>query len=175
MPDVRIVSTADLRETVADWLLLPNGNLDQRDELANYCKVALMSDALSDVGEELPDPDSDDRRGWWGDMQADVIWQGWPIGTKNWLLSRAKIADVHSAQGDTVSRAENYTRNALLPLIAMKLCSNIDVTATRVGVERIDVRVVVYRGPTPEVSLVFQDLWNQMRIETPSNPYGYNP
>jgi phage gp46-like protein len=164
-----------LRETVADWLLLPNGNLDQRDELANYCKVALMSDALSDVGEELPDPDSDDRRGWWGDMQADVIWQGWPIGTKNWLLSRAKIADVHSAQGDTVSRAENYTRSALLPLIQMKLCSNIDVTAMRVGVERIDVRVVVYRGPTPEVNLVFQDLWNQMRIETPSNPYGYNP
>src|SRR5262252_5822493 len=99
--DVRIVSKADLRETVADWLLLKTGNLDERQELANYCKVALMTDAMSDPDEIRPDPDSDDRRGWWADMDAGPIWRGWQIGTKNWLLTRDKIADSVAWEGDT--------------------------------------------------------------------------
>lgn len=171
--DIRIVSKADLRETVADWLLLPNGTLDERDELANLCKVALMTDRLSDATEIRPDPDSDDRRGWWGDLDAEAIWRGWPVGTRNWLLTRAKISDQYSAEGDTVVRAENYTREAVRPLVDLNICSAIDVTASRVGIERIDARVVVYRGPMPEVELIFQDMWNRLRIETPSNPYGY--
>lgn len=175
MPDVRIVSQATLRETVADWLLLKSGNLDERDELANYCKVALMSDRLSDPQEIRPDPDSDDRRGWWGDMDAEVIWGGWPVGTKNWLLTRAKISDQYSAEGDTVIRAENYTRDAVRPLVDAKICSSITVKAERVGIDRIDVRVVVNRGPDVEVELIFQDLWAQLRIETPANPYGVSP
>src|SRR5262252_1018193 len=141
--DVRIVSIADLRQTIADWLLLKNGLLDQRQELANYCKVALLTDALSDLNEIRPDPDSDDRRGWWGDMDAQAIWRGWPIGTKNWLLTRAKISDAYSWEGDTVYRAENYTRAAVQPLVDMKMASGIDVHAERVEKERIDVRVII--------------------------------
>jgi phage gp46-like protein len=172
MSDVRIVSSATLRETVADWLLLPNGVLDERQELANYCKVALMTDALSDPDEIRPDPDSDDRHGWWADMDADVIWQGWPIGTKNWLLTRAKISDAYSWEGDTVVRAENYTREALRPLIDMRLCTHIDVTAERVGIDRIDVHVIVYRGNNAEIDLLFQDLWRAMATQPILSPWG---
>jgi phage gp46-like protein len=141
LPDVRIVSKADLQQTVADWLLLPTGALDENEELANYVKVALMTDALSNAFEVRPDPDSDDRRGWWGDLDAETIWRGWPIGCKNWLLTRAKITDSSAGQGDTAVRAENYCREALNPLIEMRLCSAIDVAATRVGLERIDVAI----------------------------------
>ena len=173
MPDIRIVSTADLRETVADWLLLPNGLLDQRQELANFVKVALMTDALSDVDEIRPDPDSDDRRGWWADMDAGLIWQGWaPIGCKNWLLTRAKINDVPSWEGSTVVRAESYTRQALQPLLDNHMCSNIDVQVARVGIERIDVGIVIYRGPLPEINLLFQDLWSAILTEPVLSPYG---
>lgn len=171
--DVRIVSVASLRETVADWLLLKNGLLDERDELANICKVALMTDRLSSETEIRPDPDSDDRRGWWADFEADFIWQGWPVGTKNWLLLRNPITNVNSSEGSTVARAETYTREALYPLIQRKICSAIDVRAERVGIDRIDVRVIVYRGPVAEVELIFQDLWAKLREETPSNPYGF--
>jgi len=174
MTDVRIVSSATLRETVADWLLLKNGLLDQRQELGNYCKVALMTDKLSDADEIRPDPDSDDRRGWWGDLDAQAIWRGWPIGTKNWLLERAKVADAYAWEGDTVFRAEDYTRQALQPLIDMKLCSSIFVTAERVGRERIDVRVIVYRGNVAEVDLLFQDLWAAMRVEPILSPYRWS-
>jgi len=175
MTDVRIVSAATLRETVADWLLLKNGLLDQRQELANYCKVALMTDKLSDADEIRPDPDSDDRHGWWGDLDAQPIWRGWQIGTKNWLLMRAKVADAYAWEGDTVYRAENYTREALQPLVDMKICSAIDVFAQRVGVERIDVRVIVYRGDIAEVDLLFQDLWKAMTEEPMLSPYGWTP
>jgi phage gp46-like protein len=174
MADVRIVSSASLRTTVADWLLLKTGNLDQRQELANYIKVALMTDKLADPDEIRPDPDSDDRRGWWADMDARAIWRGWPIGTKNWLLTRAKIGDAYSWEGDTVYRAENYTREAVRPLIDMKMCSRIDVSAERVGRDRIDVRVVIYRGPLAEIELLFQDLWSAILEEPIVSPYGWS-
>jgi phage gp46-like protein len=174
MPDVRIVSKADLRETVADWLLLKTGNLDERQELANYCKVALMTDMLSDPDEIRPDPDSDDRKGWWGDMDAAEIWRGWRIGCKNWLLARAKISDSYSWEGDTVYRAENYTRMALQPLVDRKMCSGINVQAERVGHDRIDVRVIVHRGPRVAVDLLFQDLWSAMTEEPQLSPYGWS-
>jgi len=174
MADVRIVSSASLRETVADWLLLPTGNLDQRQELANYAKVALMTDALSDADEIRPDPDSDDRRGWWGDMDARSIWRGWPIGTRNWLLTRAKISDLYSWEGDTVYRAENYTRMAVQPLVDMRMCSGIKVSAQRVGKDRIDVLVIIYRGPLPEIQLVFQDLWAAIPTEPILSPYRWS-
>jgi len=170
--DPRIVSTADLRGTIADWSLLPSGVLDQSEEICNYVKVALMSDQLSDLGEILPDPDSTDRRGWWGDTDAFAIWRGWPIGCKNWLLSRAKISDARSFEGDTVVRAEMYTRNALQPLIDMGLCSAIDVQAQRTGIDQIDVRIVIYRGPLLEIQLIFQDLWRGLNIVEFISPYG---
>jgi len=172
-PDVRIVSAATLRDTVADWLFLPNGTLDQRQVLANFVKVALMTDALSDADEIRPDPDSDDRRGWWGDMDAALIWRGWPIGCKTWLLERAKVSDAYAWEGDTVFRVENYTRTALQPLINMRMCSGISVTAQRVGLERIDVRVIVQRGPMVAIDLLFQDLWAAMQVEPMLSPYGW--
>src|SRR5262252_338919 len=171
MSDARIVSQADLRATVADWLLLPTGFLDEREELANYVKVALMTERLADPQEVLPDPDSDDRRGWWADMDAAPIWRGWQIGTKNWLLTRDKIADSVAWEGDTTVRAEDYTRESLQPLIDMKLCSGINVQAARTDVSRIDVLVTVYRGPQVAVQLIFQDLWRQFTVESVESPY----
>jgi phage gp46-like protein len=173
MADPRIVQSTDLRMiTEADWRLMPSGNLDEREELCNYVKVALMSDRVSTPGEILPDPDSTDRRGWWGDLDAQAIWNGWPIGSKCWLLMRAKIADSNSFEGDTVVRAESYCRDALQPLIDMRLCTAIDVEAARTGIDRIDVAITVFRGPEPEIQLIFQDMWRQLSVYEVLSPYG---
>ena len=175
MSDVRIVSSVEsLWATTADWSLLANGTLDEREELANYVKVALLSDRLAATDEILPDPDSTDRRGWWGDMDAQPIWKGWQLGCKNWLLTRAKITDKNAWEGDTVIRAQNYTRESLQPMIDLKMCSRIDVVAERVGVERIDVLVLVYRGPELAVQLIFQDMWRQMQFQSVNSPYGWS-
>jgi phage gp46-like protein len=155
--------TAVLPGTLMDWLLLPNGTLSEDEELATAVRVALGTDALADTDEILPDPDSTDRRGWWGDLDAEAIWDGWaPIGVKNWLLLRTKISDALSEEGSTVQRAQMYTHEALLPFITRQIASRVDVLAQRVGKERIDVHVTMYRGPTPTIELRFAYLWNQV-------------
>jgi phage gp46-like protein len=157
MTDIRIVNQASLAGIWADYLFA-KGRLDESNELMTAVTVALLTDSLADANDVLPDPDSTDRRGWWGDTDAD-IWEGWPIGCKNWLLLRAKITDANSFEGATVVRAEMYTRQALQPFIDKKICSRVDVTATRTDDQQIDVTVVIYRGPLVEIELRFQNLW----------------
>src|SRR5215471_20879371 len=110
VPDVRLkenVSFPKYNVTV-DWLLLDNGQLDDSKALASAIIVALGTDRLADVNDILPDPDSTDRRGWWGDMDAAPIWDGWPIGCRLWLLKRAKITGAEAFEGSTLVRVQNY-------------------------------------------------------------------
>jgi phage gp46-like protein len=137
--------------------------LDETEELVNVVKVALLTCALANPNDVLPDPDSTDRKGWWGDLDAETIWDGWPIGAKIWLLRRAKITPMEAQEGATVTRAEQYCRAALRPMIDKRICSRIDVVATRGGIERIDVMVRVYRGPNMLIDLRFQNLWDGIR------------
>jgi phage gp46-like protein len=162
MHDIRIVSTFNWMNTVADWLLLPTGSLDETETLANVAKVALMTDAAALATEVLPDPDSRDRRGWWGDLDAQAIWNGWPIGCKEWLLTRNPILSSDAWEGDTTVRAQQYAQIALSPMISLGMVTSIDVVAARVDVDRIDVAVTLWRGPKDSIQLQFQDLWRQM-------------
>jgi len=161
--DIHIVNRASLAGVWDDWLFNSLGALDESEVLANIVKVALMTDSRASPTDVLPDPDSVDRRGWWGDLDAETIWDGWPIGCRNWLLTRAKITGPGSSEGATVVRAEEYTRSALQPLIDKNICTAIDVVAARVGIDRIDVNVTIYRGPREEIQLQFQDLWAEIR------------
>jgi phage gp46-like protein len=162
--DIMLRDKVSLRGTFMDWLLLPDGTLSEAEELATAVRVALGSDSLANVDEVLPGwPDDDnDRRGWWGDIEAEEIWGGWPIGCKNWLLRRAKISDEISWEGATVVRAKTYAREALQPFIDKRVCTRIDVDAARVGKERIDVYIVIYRGPKKAIELRFEYLWDEM-------------
>lgn len=164
MPDIRIVSSFNWMQTIADWMLLPNGILDEREVLANVAKVALMTDAAAASTDVLPDPNSRDRRGWWGDLDAQIIWNGWPIGCKEWLLARSKITGAEAWQGDTTILAQTYAQIALSPMITLGMCSSIDVQAVRNGVDQIDVSVTIWRGPKDSIVLQFQNLWQQMMM-----------
>lgn len=144
-----------------DWFVRPSGKLDDREELATAVRVALGTDSMASETEILPDPDSTDRRGWWGDYQAEEIWGGWPIGCKNWLLTRAKITPAPSMEGDTLQRARQYTLDALQPFIDKRIATYAEVEATRVDLHRIDVHAILYRGPLPEIDLRYQLVWEQ--------------
>lgn len=163
MTDVRLKEYLSLAVVTMDFLLLPTGRLDETEELATAVRVALGTDRLSGANEILPDPDSTDRRGWWADMDAEQIWDGWNIGCKNWLLTRAKITDAPSEEGSTIERARRYTMDALQPFIDKRAATEMRVEATRIGTERIDVYVVLYRGPLPEIELRFAILWDEIR------------
>jgi len=160
--DIRLVQQADFpyqTEVSVDWKLLPDGTLDTQDEMATGVIVALATNRLALRSDILPDPDSTDRCGWWGDLDADEIWGGWPIGSRLWLLRRAKITGPGAWEGATVVRVEQYIREALQPFIDLRIASKMEVTAARIGRERIDALVRMYRGPELAVDLRYQVFW----------------
>lgn len=163
MPDIRLVqNTLFPRYSVTiDWQLLEDGELDDTQALATAIIVALGTNALADVTDELPDPDSTDRAGWWGDYDGDVIWNAWPIGCKLWLLTRSAIESPSSRQGSTVARVLAYVNAALQPFVDQRIASRFSVSAARVDTQRIDTRIFIYRGPTPSIELMYSILWDE--------------
>lgn len=162
MTDISLRDRVSLAGTLMDWLQNADGTLNEEQELATAVRVAIGTDALADLHEPLPDLDSEDRRGWWGDLEAEEIWGGWPIGSKNWLLMRAKISDELSWEGATVVRAKAYNRAALQPFIDRRICSAVEVDAWRSDRDTIEVHIVMFRGPRRLIELRYQYLWNEI-------------
>jgi len=162
MPDFRLVPVATQDIVTFDWLQTPTGLLDETHELATAVTVALCTDALADPSDVLPDPNSEDRRGWWGDLDAAQIWGGWPIGSKLWLLERAKIVDAAAREGATIARVQDYIAFCLQPFVTARICSRFTVAASQVNTQRIDARVVIYRGPKTAIDLQYQALWDRI-------------
>ena len=157
------VATRDAFGRVSlDWRLLSDGTLDDAQALHTAVAVALGTNALASVDDILPDPDSSDRQGWWGDMDADVIWNGWPIGSKLWLLQRSAISSPDFKQGSTMTKITNYIKNCMQPFVDRKIASQFDVVSVRVDAQRIDAQVRLFRGPKAAVDLMFQILWKEI-------------
>ena len=158
MTDVRLKEFFTLEGVTMDWLL-KGDQIADRDELATSVRVALGTDAEASETDILPNPDSTDRRGWWGNFEAEEIWGGWPIGTKSWLLSRAKITQAPSQEGSTLDRAQRYTEDALQPFIDKRIATEYAVRAVRTEQQRIEVYATMFRGPLDEIDLRYQMLW----------------
>jgi phage gp46-like protein len=164
MADVRLIQNAHFPqyEVTVDARVLDDGSLDDRQALATAVIVALGTDALADPDDPLPDPDSTDRGGWWGNLDAEEIWGGWPIGSRLWLLRRSKIEDLGSQRGATTVRADRYIRESLQPFLDRRIATALDVNVERTGVERIEAHVVMYRGSVAAVDMRYQILWQQL-------------
>ena len=162
--DIRFLQQLDFPAYAVqlDWLMNDLNLIEDGYDLQSAVIVALGTDSLAPESEPLPDPDATDRRGWWGDMDADEIWQGWPVGCLLWLLRRAKITHVGSMQGSTLAKAEGWTRSAVRPFTERRITSRIDTIAEHVALDRIDVGVVIYRGPEPVVELRYAELWDDL-------------
>jgi len=174
MPDIRLVQSGEFpyqTEVSVDWLLLGDGTLDTAEALATAVIVALGTDRLAAVSDDLPDPDSIDRRGWWGDLDADDIWNGWPIGSRLWLLRRSKITGAGAAQGAMLVRIDQYIREAIQPFVILKIASGYDVTVVRIDKQRIDALIRIYRGPELAIDLRYQVLWDDITPTGPVLPY----
>ena len=162
MPDIRLVQRGEFpnaTDVSVDWLLQSDGTLDETQALQTAVVVALGTDRLADITDRLPDPDSTDRRGWWGDIDADVIWGAWPIGCRLWLMHREKITDNTAQQGSTMQRIKIYIQEALQPLLNIKLASRVDIFLTRISSQQITALIRLYRGPKTAVELQYQILW----------------
>lgn len=164
MTDLRLKETFSPEGVSMDFLLRDTGLLDEREEMLTAARVALGTDRMADKNDILPDPDSTDRKGWWGDLDAEEIWGGWPIGTKNWLLTRAKITQTPSMEGSTLERARRYTLDSLQPFVDKRIASQTSVIATRTDLDRIEVYAQIFRGPESEIDLRYQLLWQEESV-----------
>ena len=109
------------------------------DALSTALLVSLFTDARV-TPDELPAGDTD-RRGWWGD-QVGV--DDGPIGSKLWLLDRAKLTN------ETTALAERYAREAVQWIIDDGEALDIEISASRAGRERMGL-VVRIRLPDSRV------------------------
>lgn len=162
MPDVRLIPVITPIAMTFNWLQTPTGLLDETQALASAITVALNTDATADPTDVLPDPRSDDLRGWWGDLDAAKIWGGWPIGSKLWLLTRAKIIGAGSREGATTVRVKEYILAALQPFIDHKICSQVAVTVTLNSPTNISAQITIYRGPKSAIQLNYEPLWAEV-------------
>jgi len=162
--DIRFLQQLDFPAYAVqlDWLMNDMNLIEDGFDLQSAVIVALGTNALAPPDEELPDPDSTDRAGWWGDMDAQELWDGWPVGCLLWLLRRAKITGAGAKGGSTLARADGWTRDAMRPFIEQRIASRIDVVAEKVDIDRIDVAVTIYRGPDPAIELRYADLWQEL-------------
>ena len=165
VPDIRLVQNLQFPKysVTLDWLLLDDGTLDDTQALATSVMIALGTNALADVDDILPDPDSTDRQGWWGDYQADTIWGAQPIGSKLWLLRRSAIESVASRGGSTLAAIKTYIVACIQPFVNQRIISTFDVTVDRHDKNRVDTLVRIFRGPTPVIELRYAILWNEQQ------------
>lgn len=173
MPDIRLVQNLSFPKynVPSDWNLLADGTLDDSQALATAIIVALGTNMLAGPDDILPEPDLTDRQGWWGDLDAQEIWGGWPIGSRLWLLRRSKITDSNAAQGSSVAWVKSYIAESIQPFISNLIASRMQIDAWRNGIEQIDAVVRIYRGPLLEINLQFQILWNEIPEQLPYDPY----
>jgi phage gp46-like protein len=161
MADLRLYDTVTPIVVTMDLLQRRDGLIDETEALATAVMVALGTDRRADASDILP-TESDDRRGWWADTNADVIWNAWPIGSRLWLLERHKITDNTARQGSTLARVDTYIREALRPFTDQGIASRVDVEVTRPELQKIVARVTLWRGPLPAIELQYQALWNEI-------------
>lgn len=121
-------------------LSVKNNDLETDDGLETAVIVSLFTDRRIEATDIIPDG-SDDRRGWWGDSFPAIT--GDLIGSRLWLLSREKQLPI------VLTRAEEYTREALQWLLDDRVSDRVDVTVEFVQRGFLGILVVVYR-PTKD-------------------------
>jgi phage gp46-like protein len=165
VPDIRIVQNNEYPDYQVhlDWQVRDDGTLDDTHALATAIVVALGTNGLADANAILPDPDSNDRMGWWGDYDAQYIWSAWPIGSLLWLLRRSAIYSSEHPGGSTLAIVKNYIYSCIQPFVNARAISTFSVFVERVDTQRIDALIQIYRGPLLAIELRYQLLWNELQ------------
>lgn len=126
------------------------GDLQSDDGMRTAVALSLLSDRRALPDDELPGGGTD-RRGWWADALADR--QDDQFGSRLWLLGREK--DLASVR----DRAETYARESLEWLLEDKVAADLEVIATTVSNDALQIRVVVIRGDGSRLAEQFQYVW----------------
>jgi phage gp46-like protein len=114
--------------------LTHGGHLETDPSLRTCVLISLLTEARANA-EDLPAGQS--LGGWWGDSYPDV--PGYKLGGRVWVLARGR------ATPETLILIEQAARAALQWMIDDGIAESVQVTTTRVGLDRFTARVLIQR------------------------------
>jgi phage gp46-like protein len=130
-----------------DWVL-SGPMLQTGNDLETAVLISLFTDRVIGPDDVVPDG-SNDPRGWWGDDGQD-----YPIGSRLWLLSRAKQTQ------ETLATARDYITEALQWLIDDGIASTIDVQTEWTAPTLLGALITINRTGGAPVAVRFAWAWN---------------
>lgn len=133
----------------ADFAVAGN-DLVVDDGLETAVFLSLFTDRRAEDGDVLPTGEQD-RRGWWGD--AFPVVDGDRHGSRLWLLARAKELP------DTLTRAEEYAREALAWLTEDRVAERVEVAAVVESRGVMRLTVTIYRPRVDVVTYRYDYVW----------------
>lgn len=124
-----------------------------RDPLPRAVIISLFTWGRAKPDDELPGAE---RMGWWGDTYAPN--EGDRIGSRIWLMSRAKITT------KTPGQLKRYAEEALAWFVQDGVASAVLVDAERQGMEQIGLRTQIVRGNGPNLDIRFNNVWSALNV-----------
>lgn len=143
-----IATTWIVQSGMGDWSIA-DGQLASGDDLATAVLISLFTDGRAN-DDDVPPDGSDDRRGWWGDLDQDV-----PIGSRLWLLDRSRLTN------DVANEAKAYIAEALQWLLDDKVATKVEVATGIGGRSQLDAVVRITRQDGTVAALKYGWVWNQ--------------
>ena len=125
MSDIKLRWDSDLMK---GDLLFPSNDLETENGLATSVIISLFSDKRASGEDTLPDPNSTDKRGFWGDLVLPAV-EGDQLGSKLWLLERSKTIQ------EVMESAEQYIEESLKWMIDDGIVLGIDIDVERQNIE----------------------------------------
>lgn len=136
--------------------LLQDIDNDRTDPLVRAVVISLFTWRRAHDDDVLPNPRGA-RMGWWGDSFPPA--PGDQIGSRLWLLARAKLTDA------TARQAEDLAREALQWLVDDGVAARLAVHAERRGLSALALSCAVFAADgSARAVLRFQNLWDWIHV-----------
>lgn len=132
----------DIRQIGAD--------LEADDGLKTAVVISIFTDARALNDDELPEGQTD-RRGWWGDMLADV--DADKIGSRRWLYFREKQTP------ETARKIREADEEALAWLVDDGIAQRVTVETEWIARGVLGERILVTKPDGDVVDFKFNHLW----------------
>lgn len=132
----------DIRQVGAD--------LEADDGLKTAVVISIFTDARALADDELPEGVTD-RRGWWGDILADV--DADKIGSRRWLYMREKQT------AETAQRIREADEEALAWLVDDGIAARVSVETEWIARGVLGERILVTKPDGDVVEFQFNHLW----------------
>jgi phage gp46-like protein len=145
---------ADIALEMGEWggdIIIDGLDLARDDGFETSVIISLFTDRRAtpeQVPAELP---KDDLRGFWGDVQPVV--EGDFTGSHLWLLAREKQTT------QTLSRAKQYTEEALQWMLDDKVATRVEVFVEYVAMGWMGITIDIYRPDNSPVQYRYQYEW----------------